>query len=90
MKKSLVLIFCILLMTCSEDKPENIKLTGPVFGTAFNIKYTAEDDVNYITQIDSLFDVVNKSLSTYLPRIEKYSSNASRATSSLAVNILVK
>lgn len=54
-------------MTCSEDKPENIKLTGPVFGTAFNIQYTAEDDVNYITQIDSLFDVVNKSLSTYLP-----------------------
>ena len=54
-------------MTCSEDKPENIKLTGPVFGTAFNIQYTAEDDVNYITQIDSLFDVVNQSLSTYLP-----------------------
>ena len=67
MKKSLVLIFCILLITCSEDKPENIKLTGPVFGTAFNIQYTAEDDVNYITQIDSLFDVVNQSLSTYLP-----------------------
>lgn len=67
MKKSLVLIFCILLIICSEDKPENIKLTGPVFGTAFNIQYTAEDDVNYITQIDSLFDVVNKSLSTYLP-----------------------
>jgi thiamine biosynthesis lipoprotein len=54
-------IFC-----CSKEEPKNIKLSGPVFGTSFNIQYHSEDNTNYIKQFDSLFAVVNKSLSTYI------------------------
>ena len=62
-------IFCLLLIaiifSCKQE-PKNIKLSGPVFGTSFNIQYHSEDNTNYIKQFDSLFAVVNKSLSTYM------------------------
>ncbi|MFT4610867.1 MAG: thiamine biosynthesis lipoprotein [Glaciecola sp.] len=43
----------------------NMKLSGPVFGTSFSVIYDSE--TNYIKQIDSLFTVVNHSMSTYIP-----------------------
>ena len=55
------------MVICCKTKPqENIKLSGPVFGTAFNIQYLSDDNTNYINEIDSLFSVVNQSLSTYV------------------------
>ncbi len=53
--------------SCKEDKLQIIKLSGPVFGTGFNIQYFDLGNRNYATQIDSLFNVVNQSLSTYIP-----------------------
>jgi len=47
------------------SKAINTKLSGPVFGTSFSVIYDSE--TNYIEQIDSLFTVVNQSMSTYLP-----------------------
>lgn len=66
MKKILYLVLFVLCYAC-EDEPENISLTGPVFGTAYNIKYYSEDDSNYTKEFDSLFAVVNASMSTYIP-----------------------
>nr|WP_321231801.1 FAD:protein FMN transferase [uncultured Psychroserpens sp.] len=68
---SLVLVLFILFMSCKDvtkDKSitfENTKLSGPVFGTNFNVIYHSK--MNYIKQIDSLFAVVNQSMSTYIP-----------------------
>jgi thiamine biosynthesis lipoprotein len=56
-----------LIWSCSKPTKANIKLSGPVFGTAFNIQYYSENNTNYISAIDSLFTVVNQSLSTYIP-----------------------
>ncbi|MFT5846056.1 MAG: thiamine biosynthesis lipoprotein [Psychroserpens sp.] len=42
----------------------NMKLSGPVFGTSFSVIY--DSDANYMQQIDSLFMVVNQSMSTYI------------------------
>ena len=69
MKKNVFLILMALLcLSCKqEQKPELIKLSGPVFGTTFNIQYHDDEDTNYTQQIDSLFNVVNQSLSTYIP-----------------------
>ena len=67
MKKLFFLLCLGALFCCSEEKPKNIKLSGPVFGTGFNIQYNSEDNTNYLEQIDSLFEVVNQSLSTYIP-----------------------
>ncbi|WP_111682072.1 FAD:protein FMN transferase [Winogradskyella tangerina] len=70
MKKfTFLVVIAILSLSCKEDKKqvELIKLSGPVFGTGFNIQYSDNEGTNYINQIDSLFAVVNQSLSTYIP-----------------------
>lgn len=66
MKKRFTVFLLMTLFCCSKEEPKNIKLSGPVFGTGFNIQYYSEDNTNYIKQFDSLFAVVNQSLSTYI------------------------
>ena len=66
MRKLLAVFLLMTLFCCSKEESKNIKLSGPVFGTGFNIQYYSEDNTNYIKQFDSLFAVVNKSLSTYI------------------------
>ncbi|RNC84059.1 MAG: FAD:protein FMN transferase [Winogradskyella sp.] len=78
MRKFLVLLVLVFTIgSCKEDKPENIKYSGPVFGTGFNIQYYSETNTNYQKQIDSLFTVINNSLSTYIPDsdISKWNRN---------------
>ena len=43
---------------------ENTKLSGAVFGTSYTIIY--DDNVDYTKQFDSLFHVINVSMSTYI------------------------
>ncbi|MCB0399624.1 MAG: FAD:protein FMN transferase [Winogradskyella sp.] len=68
MKKLSLVLVILLCISCKEDKKENklIKLTGPVFGTSFNIQYADDENTDYSKQIDSLFNNVNQSLSTYI------------------------
>lgn len=55
-----------MLFSCAKEQ-EKIKLSGPVFGTAYNIQYYTNDHANYKKEFDSLFDIVNASMSTYIP-----------------------
>jgi len=55
-----------LLVSCADKPPVNIKLSGPIFGTGYNIQYYSEDDINYQNEINQLFGVINQSLSTYI------------------------
>lgn len=48
-----------------EEKINETKLQGLVFGTTYHITYL--DAADYQKSIDSLFHLVNKSLSTYIP-----------------------
>ncbi|SHG60136.1 FAD:protein FMN transferase [Winogradskyella jejuensis] len=75
----LVLSIVSLFLGCAEKEPTNIKLSGPVFGTGYNIQYYSKADENYEKQFDSLFGVINKSLSTYIPNsdISKWNRNES-------------
>jgi thiamine biosynthesis lipoprotein len=66
MKQFLIILGLFLVFSC-EEEPVNVKLSGPVFGTSFNIQYLDEDDVDYSNAIDSLFNVINESMSTYIP-----------------------
>jgi thiamine biosynthesis lipoprotein len=54
------LAFC----SCSEAELVEIQNSGQVFGTSFKITYFAKQD--YAQQIDSLFGVINQSMSTYM------------------------
>lgn len=56
------LLLFVFAFSCKQEAV-NTKLSGPVFGTSYSIIYDSE--IDYQSQIDSLFDVINKSMSTY-------------------------
>ncbi len=58
-------MFLILVCSCSKTEPKENKLEGNVFGTSFHITYLDTNLVDYSFEIDSLFQLINKSLSTY-------------------------
>lgn len=66
MKNFYLLALLFTIFSCQKE-PKNIKVSGPVFGTGYNIQFYSENGKNYQKQFDSLFNVVNKSLSTYIP-----------------------
>lgn len=63
-----VLIICCVLFSCKQNNKhlDNVKISGNVFGTTYNITYLGANK-SYKKSIDSLFYLVNKSLSTYMP-----------------------
>ena len=64
MIKKLLLIFCLGLVSCSHT-PEQLRVTGPVFGTTYSIIYDSSQ--NFETAFESLFFEINRSMSTYIP-----------------------
>ncbi|MDP5158355.1 MAG: FAD:protein FMN transferase [Flaviramulus sp.] len=62
MKQLLILFFTISFLACKKDVV-NTKLQGSVFGTGYSIIYGS--DVDFQNDIDSLFFVINNSMSTY-------------------------
>jgi thiamine biosynthesis lipoprotein len=64
MRPSILSFLIILLVSCNTRQPKNTKLSGQVFGTSYSVIY--DSHVNYEKQFDSLFYVINKSMSTYI------------------------
>ncbi|WP_338357285.1 FAD:protein FMN transferase [Yeosuana marina] len=56
-------IFCVSLVSCKQHL--NTKLAGPVFGTTYHIQYYSDNNQVFQHKIDSLFEVINTSMSTY-------------------------
>ncbi|MFK7833075.1 MAG: FAD:protein FMN transferase [Winogradskyella sp.] len=65
--KHILYLLCIVLLVSCEKELKIIKTSGPVFGTAYNIQFASTEETNYQQQFDSLFNVVNNSMSTYIP-----------------------
>ncbi|MBT8260405.1 MAG: FAD:protein FMN transferase [Bacteroidia bacterium] len=63
MKKLLIILY-LLFLSC-EEEIVNTNISGQVFGTTYSAIYNS--DVNYESQFDSLFYLINKSMSTYMP-----------------------
>lgn len=64
--KHYTLIFSILLIFFScKKEPQLLKVSGPVFGTSYSVKYFDLDGTSYNKQFDSLFAIINKSMSNY-------------------------
>ncbi|MCF7560559.1 FAD:protein FMN transferase [Sabulilitoribacter multivorans] len=61
--KRYYLVFLFLLLVSCKKEFKNTKVSGQVFGTSYSIIYGSE--TNFEKQFDSLFYVINKSLSTY-------------------------
>ena len=68
MKKHFLFIFLLILTACSSEKEmQTVRLEGFVFGTTYHITFVNDNPKTYQKQIDSLFYLVNKSTSTYIP-----------------------
>lgn len=67
MKNRLILLLITIVFFSCQQEPITIKLSGPVFGTTYNVQYHSKDHKMYNKQLDSLFAIVNESMSTYIP-----------------------
>ncbi|RED50088.1 FAD:protein FMN transferase [Seonamhaeicola aphaedonensis] len=63
MKRFIIYLFIGFFLLGCNQTTKNTKISGVVFGTSYTIIYNSRD--NYQKQFDSLFYVVNKSMSTY-------------------------
>ncbi|MCB0461574.1 MAG: FAD:protein FMN transferase [Flavobacteriaceae bacterium] len=61
--KKVIILLLISIFSCKKE-PKNTKLSGQVFGTSYSVIYDSNE--NYEKQFDSLFYVINKSMSTYI------------------------
>ena len=64
MKKIAVLLIILFLVSCKQE-PKNTIVSGSVFGTSYSIQYYSKANLNFECQFDSLFYIINKSMSTY-------------------------
>ena len=63
------LVFCWVIFSCNYIPTKAKQLRGYALGTTYNIQYVANASVDRVqTGIDSIFYVINKSRSTYLPQ----------------------
>lgn len=58
----ILLVFCTF--SCKQE-PTNTKMSGEVFGTSYGVQYYSEGNESFQRQFDSLFDIINTSMSTY-------------------------
>lgn len=65
LKKILLLVVTSLLLVSCKKGLKKVKLSGPIFGTFYDVNYFSEDNANYQKEIDSLFIVINTSMSNY-------------------------
>ena len=66
MKKVILFLSIIFLLSCSDNEVVYQKINGNAFGTTYNIIYQDYKTSNFEKQFDSLIYVVNKSMSIYL------------------------
>ncbi len=67
MKNLILLCICFCLFSCKENNKELVhnKFSGNIFGTYYNVQFFDKDLKDYSKGLDSLFAVLNNSLSTY-------------------------
>ena len=78
MKNPFFLFFLIsLIYSCNDLRLTN--LTGLIYGTTYNIQFYNSNSDNFSKEIDSIFNVIDNSMSTYKPNsiISKINNNES-------------
>lgn len=69
MFRILIFVGLILLVSCTENTSKVVenRNAGEALGTSYSIIYQADQKFDYQKEIDSVFETINHSLSTYLP-----------------------
>ena len=79
--KAFIIISFVLFFSCKKEEANvPVKLEGKAFGTTFHIIYFDEKQQDFTKEIDSLFNAINKSLSTYITDSDISKINKSDST----------
>ena len=88
MKKILFLLFAFLLIACSSQENEPSYIEGNALGTTYHITFFSEKNIDFGKGFDSIFEVVNRSMSTYMPNSDI--SKINKGDSTLQVDHMFK
>ncbi len=90
MKYTYFSLIALLLFSCSPDRRGIFKNqnTGGALGTSYSITYLSDKQLDFQKEIDSVFDTVNRSLSTYIPNSDI--SKINRGDSTLVVDAMFR
>jgi thiamine biosynthesis lipoprotein len=67
MSKLVYFVLLTVLISCGEKPLEKTTVRGQAFGTTFSIQAYTNQNIDLEKGIDSILNLVNKSVSTYLP-----------------------
>ena len=66
MKKfTALLLLVFLIISCNNGGPQVTTYTGRALGTSYQVKYFSSESFNTEKALDSIFEVINTSMSTY-------------------------
>ena len=60
-----LLLLFITVFSCTNNSLQKTSISGYVYGTTYNIVYFSDEELQLKMQIDSLFNVIDMSMSTY-------------------------
>lgn len=61
----IALLLIASIVSCKKESTGNSKIIGNVFGTSYSVIYHADKQLDLESQFDSIFHVINRSMSTY-------------------------
>ncbi len=90
MKYTYLPLIALLLFSCAPDRPEIFKNqnVGGALGTSYSLTYLSDKQLDFQKEIDSVFDAVNQSLSTYIPNSDI--SKINRGDSTVVVDAMFR
>lgn len=66
MKKTIqLLVISFLLISCNKQKAQDHRLQGEALGTTYGIRYFSDKDFEFEKSLDSIYESINSSMSTY-------------------------
>lgn len=80
MKKAFLLGAALLFLGCGKGQWTKNQNWGNALGTTYSIIYISDRELDYQQDIDSVFQVVNQSMSTYIPTSDISKINAGDST----------
>lgn len=68
MRSIILMVLVVLQLGCKQEKANLVRNThsGPALGTSYSIIFLADGELNFRKEIDSVFNAVNRSMSTYI------------------------
>ena len=82
-----IFIFLLCIFSCNQNN--KITLQGLEFGTSYSVQYFSENQINFSNEVDSIFGLINSSMSTYIDNsiISRVNNNESIEVDNHFINV---